>query len=152
MRHAALVLACLALALSIYVALRAPGAAPAGPCVDPEARAQVDQLRRALAERDALVARLASRVDAAAGIGPAAGAGPAAEPSSPSPPSEPAPGAAPRRYARFESPNHAVSVTQKPDGSYDIRTTDPALAGSILQITAITESGEQDKVLIRIPP
>jgi hypothetical protein len=57
----------------------------------------------------------------------------------------------PRRYVRFEVPNPAVRVTQNDDGTFDIRSTDPSLAGSILTVTAISESGAADKVLIRVP-
>jgi hypothetical protein len=42
-------------------------------------------------------------------------------------------------------------VTQKDDGTFDIRSTDPSLAGSVLTVTAIGESGAADKVLIRVP-
>jgi hypothetical protein len=143
--YAALAVACLALALSIHTAVRGrsePKATGAGACVDPDARAQLDQLRRALADRDALVARLAR-----------AAGGPGGDPTTGGPsrqaPAPPDPG--PRRYAHFQIPNPAVSVTQKEDGTYEIRTTDPSLAGSVMQITAVTPSGEEDKLFIRIP-
>jgi hypothetical protein len=143
--HAALVIACIALALSMYAVVRGPSEATttgANACIDQEARAQTDKLRRALADRDALVARLARAVNAP---GNASGAG---EPSQrlPAPPD---PG--PRRFTHFETSNPAVSVTQKDDGSYDIRTTDPSLAGSVMHVTAVTESGEEEKLMIRIP-
>lgn len=143
--HAALAIACIALALSVYAAIRggAGDAKPTGTCVDQEARDQTARLRQALAERDAIVTRLVRA--GAPGAGSAVSA-----PSSPSPPGTP-PEPGPRRYTHFEIPNPAVSVTQKDDGTYDIRTTDPALAGSVLQITAVTPSGEEDKLLIRIP-
>jgi hypothetical protein len=144
--YAALAIACLALAVSVYTALRgrepAPAAAPAA-CVDQEARAQTDELRRLLVARDARIAQLAATAAAAGSpAGPAAGAAAAAAPPV-------APG--PRRYTHFEIPNPAVTVTQKEDGTYDIRTTDPALAGTVIEITAVTGSGEEDKMLIRIP-
>jgi hypothetical protein len=145
------VIACAALALSID-AMRAGGpSVPSGPsgaerCVDQDAREQIDRLRRALADRDALVARLAR----ASGTQGSAGATIEAAPPPSPPPAEPV-APAPRRFVRFESPNPAVSVTQKADGSYDIRTTDPALAGTVVQITAVTAAGEEEKVLIRIP-
>jgi hypothetical protein len=150
--HAALAIACLALALSIYAAVRRPsgGESPAThACIDPEARDQVAVLRRALAERDALVGRLARAADAAGdGSNVAGKASPPGERSrGPETPSDPGR----RRYAHFETPNPAVSVTQNADGSYDIRTTDSSLAGSIMQITAVTPSGEEDKVFVRIP-
>jgi len=142
---AALVIACAALALSIYAVARGASNAKepgANACIDQEVRAQLDKLRRALAERDAVIARLARAASAPSGTSTAA------EPS-PRPVTPPDPG--PRRYARFETPNPAVSVTQKADGTYDIHTTDPALAGSVMQVTAVTQSGDEDKLLIRIP-
>lgn len=143
--YAALVIACLALALSIHTAVRGPSEArPTGgsACIDQEARGQLDQLRRALLQRDAVVTQLAR---AATAQGNSSGAS--------DPPAQPVPPAeqGPRRYVHFEIPNPAVSVTQKDDGTYDIRTTDPALAGSILQVTAVTASGQEDKILMRIP-
>ena len=143
--YAALVIACVALAVSMYAAIRGPGdAKPRGPdaCIDQEARNQVDQLRHALADRDALIARLA-RAANEPGSAPAA----IEPPQRPSTPAE----SGPRRYVHFEIPNPAVSVTQKDDGTYDIRTTDPSLAGSVMQVTGVTQSGEQDQFLIRIP-
>jgi len=140
----ALVLAGLALAVSVHTALRGPAAPAASDrmCIDQEARDRTDRLSRALAERDALVARLARA--ASAPVPPAD-----TVESPPAPAAPPEPGR--RRYARFETPNPAVSVTQNADGSYEIRTTDPALAGSVMQITAVTASGAQDKVFIRVP-
>ena len=140
----ALVLAGLALAVSVHTALRGPAAPAASDrtCIDQEARDRIDRLSRALAERDALVARLARA--ASAPVPPAD-----TVESPPAPAAPPEPGR--RRYARFETPNPAVSVTQNADGSYEIRTTDPALAGSVMQITAVTASGAQDKVFIRVP-
>ncbi len=145
--HAALAIAGLALALSIYTAVRRPGGAPAAGshvCIDPEARDQTDKLRRALADRDAQLARLARAATASGG-------GSAAVESPPTPPSSTQPAPGPRRYTHFEIPNPAVTVTQREDGTYDIRTTDPALSGSVMQITAVTGSGEEDRFLIRIP-
>jgi len=144
--YAAPAIACVALAVSIYAAVRGRGEAPpaTGPnaCVDQEARDQTDKLRRLLAERDARLDRLA-RAAGAPSSSPT--------PAEPSPASSTTPDPGPRRYTHFESPNPAVTVTQKEDGTYDIRTTDPALSGSILQITAVTGSGEEDKLFIRIP-
>jgi hypothetical protein len=149
--YAALGIACLALALSVHTALRgsrgatAPGSAA---CVDPEARAQTALLRQALAERAAGLGRL-GRTASAPDIAPSA---PDTAPST----VEPAPRREPseprrRQYARFETRNPAVSVTQQVDGSYEIRTTDPSLAGSVMEVTAVTSSGEEDKVFIRVP-
>lgn len=146
--HAALAIACVALALSIYTAVRGPGGAPAAgahACIDQEARAGANELRRALADRDAVIARLARAPVPVPGV-PAAGAAAGG----PAPPSTPAaPG--PRRFTHFEIPNPAVTVTQKDDGTYDIRTTDPALSGTVMEITAVTSSGTEDRMLIRIP-
>lgn len=145
--HAALAIGGLALALSIHTAVRAPTTAKAaGPssnaCIDQDARDQAAKLRRALAERDVLVARLAHTVNATA-----ASSIPAESAERPATPPDPGP----RLYARFEIPNPAVSVTQKDDGTYDIRTTDPSLAGSEIQIIAVTQAGDEDRMLVRIP-
>jgi hypothetical protein len=142
---AGLAIACVALALSLYTAVRGSSAAKTGDkCVDQEARDQTARLRQTIAERDAVITRLVRGASA-----PAASPT-AAAPSAPPPPAA-APESGPRRYTHFEIPNPAVSVTQKDDGTYDIRTTDPALAGSVMQITAVTPSGDEDKLLIRIP-
>lgn len=152
--YAPLAIAGLALAISIVTAVRGAGGAPAGgsgACVDPEAREQLDKLRRALAERDVLLARLARAPGApgASGGGASGEAGSGGETPQPrAAPSDPASS----RFVRFVVPNPAVSVTQKEDGSYDIRTTDRSLVGSVLQVTGITQSGEEQTLLIRIPP
>ena len=138
---AALAIACVALALAIHAELRGGAAGPgSAAAVDPVARDQVAQLRRALAERDAIAARLAPPSAGAAAAIPAGG-----------PPPAPAPGPEPRRYVRFEIPNPAVRVTQHDDGSFDIRSTDPGLAGQVMTITAISDTGAEDKIYIRVP-
>jgi hypothetical protein len=145
----ALAIACGALALSIYTVARGGDARVTGPnvCVDQDARAQMASLRQALAERDAALVRL-TRAAAAASTGDqAAAAGDRAEPARRTAPLE----TGPRRYVHFEIPNPAVTVTQKDDATYDIRTTDPSLAGTTLTITAVTATGEEDKMMIRIP-
>ncbi|MGH2901763.1 MAG: hypothetical protein ACRDMZ_24020 [Solirubrobacteraceae bacterium] len=48
-------------------------------------------------------------------------------------------------------PNPAVTVTQKPNGTYDIRTTDRKLSGTSLAIKAVTASGDQDTLIIQVP-
>lgn len=149
--YAALVIGCVALALAGYAVIRGGGGArgaAGAQCVDPEARAQLDQLRRALADRDALIARLV-RAPAMPGV-PGAPGGSALPAGSAQPAAAP-PDPGPRLYTHFEIPNPAVTVTQKPDGILDIRTTDPSLAGQVMPITAVTKSGEEDKMLIRIP-
>jgi hypothetical protein len=42
-------------------------------------------------------------------------------------------------------------VTQKSDGTYDIRTTDRKLSGTSMQVTAVMQNGEEETLLIRIP-
>jgi hypothetical protein len=146
--YAALVIACAALALAIHAEVRGASDAPAAGSsvfIDRDARAQLDKLRHELAERDAIIARLTRAASASGGT--AAATEPALVPTAPSAPLE----QGPRRYVHFEIPNPAVSVTQKDDGTYDIRTTDPSLAGTVMQITAVTQSGEENKLLIRIP-
>jgi hypothetical protein len=151
MVHAALVIACLALALAGYAVLRGGRDAQpdAGAFVDAQARQQIAALRLALAERDMLVAQLARGANASTPPG-------AVEPAQPAEPDEPEQSERPaaparREFTRFVTPNPAVTVTQKPDGTYDVRSTDPALAGSIMQVTAIGPSGEETQMLIRIP-
>ena len=140
-------IACVALALAAYAAFRDTGSSTRAPAaaVDRQAREQIEQLRRAVAERDAVIARLASVANAPRAATAAGSASTAT--TAPAPPPDPGP----RRYANFEIPNPAVTVTQKPDGLYDIRTTDPKLSGTIMEITATTEAGEQDRLFIRIP-
>jgi hypothetical protein len=149
--NAALVIAAAALAVSIYTAVRGPGDAASAThvCVDRDARDQADRLRKMLVERDALVTRLARAASAPPGVPPSS---PAAEPANAgaSQPSTP-PDRKPRRYTHFEVPNPAVTVTQKDDGTYDIRSTDPRLSGTTLRITAVTQSGEEDTLLVRVP-
>jgi hypothetical protein len=146
----ALVIACGALALSIYTVARGGDARATGPnlCVDQDARAQMASLRQALTERDAALVRLSRAAAAAAATGDqAAASGDRAEPARRTAPLE----TGPRRYVHFEIPNPAVTVTQKDDATYDIRTTDPSLAGTTLTITAVTATGDEDKMMIRIP-
>ena len=153
--NAALVIAGAALALSIYTEVRAvhgPGGEASGAhaCVDREARDRADRLVKMLAQRDALVTQLA-RAASAPASGPAGASGepPTNDGASPRrpPPAHPQP----KRYTHFEVPNPAVTVTQKDDATYDIRTTDPKLSGTTMQITAVTQSGEEDTLFIRIP-
>jgi hypothetical protein len=157
--NAALVIAGAALALSIYATVRAPDGAGPHACIDREARDQTDKLRKALAERDALIARLTRAATGPAGTPAAAAAAadmPAGSRLPPSPSSAsgsssspPRPG--PKRFTHFEVPNPAVTVMQKDDGTYEIRTTDPALSGTTMQITAVTATGDEDTLFIRIP-
>jgi hypothetical protein len=139
----------LALALSIYAVARGPRGVTstgAAACVDPEARDQLGALRREVAAHDVMIRRPAPIADSAERAGSAAVAT-AGEPVPPAP----SPASARPRYARFETANPAVSVTQNADGGYEIHNTDPALAGSVIQVTAVAPSGEQTPVLIRIP-
>lgn len=149
---AALVIACAALALAAYSALRGSGASSDGrACVDQQARDQTERLRRMLSERDATIAHLARAANATANAPVGAGAPSSSLSSSPSSqlPSEAE--RRPRLYAHFEVPNPAVTVTQKADGTYDIRTTDRKLSGTSLAIKAVTPSGDEDTLVIQVP-
>jgi hypothetical protein len=147
--YAALVIACAGLTLSIHTALREPVAttAPGAAYVEQRSRDQIEQLRRALAERDAMIARLARPPVGLGSSPPGADVPPVAPAQQPSASRD----LGPQRFAHFNVPNPAVSVTQKADGLYDIRTTDPALAGTVIQVSAVTESGEEVSLLLRIP-
>ncbi|HEY0987462.1 MAG TPA: hypothetical protein VGD80_10440 [Kofleriaceae bacterium] len=151
--NAALVIAAAALAVSIYTAVRGPADAASAThvCVDRGARDQADSLRKMLVERDALVTRLARTAGAPPSVPTAesAKADPPSDGASPRPSQSARP--QPKRYTHFEVPNPAVTVTQKADATYDIRTTDPRLSGTIMTITAVTQSGEEDTLYIRIP-
>ena len=157
--NAVLAIAAIALALSIYTAIRGAARGPDGAtsaghaCVDREARDQTDKLRKMLIERDALVTRLARAADSASGPSTTDAPGQPAKPGPSQPSSPPAspPNRGPRRYTHFEVPNPAVTVTQKDNGTYDIRTTDPKLSGTTLRITAVTATGDEDTLFIRIP-
>lgn len=143
--YAALAIAGGALALSIHTAVRGRGGAGERPaatvCVDADARAELAQLRRAAAVRDA-------RTRVAAGAPSAPPVDDVGQPVEPAP----APGeAGPRRYVRFEIPNPAVTVTQADDGVIQVHTSDPALTGSVLTVGAITADGERDEMMIRVP-
>ncbi len=139
----ALAIAAGALALAAYATVRRGAPATPAACVDRDARAELATLRQAVAQRDAMIARMGRAVSAAA-----AGAAPVDEP----PSVEPAPPpAGPPRYVRIDVPNPAVTVTQKDDGSFDIRSADPALAGQVLTITATTAAGAEETYYIRVP-
>jgi hypothetical protein len=125
-------------------------------CIDREAREQTDKLRKALADRDALIARLTRAATAPAGVpgvaaAQAAGDMPAGSRLPPPPSSASPPRRGPKRFTHFEVPNPAVTVTQKDDGTYEIRTTDPALSGTTMQVTAVTATGDEDTLFIRVP-
>lgn len=145
MTYVALAIAAGALALAAYATVRGSRGAPATPaaCVDRDARAELAKLRQAVAQRDAMIARMGRAANAAGGD--------AAHVDEP-PPAEPAPPpAGPPRYVRIDVPNPAVTVTQKDDGSFDIRSADPALAGQVLTITATTAAGAEETYYIRVP-
>jgi hypothetical protein len=153
--HIALGAAFLAVALSIYAINRVgPGRYVEHVCVDEEARREVAALRQTVAQRDAVIASLGRRIDGASGSG-SGSAGAATVPGAPTDPANPGPPvveqADARRFVRFEVPNPAVTVTQKDDGTLEVRTTDPSLAGSVLTVTAITANGHQERVLVRVP-
>jgi hypothetical protein len=141
---AALALACLGLGLGgAAVVRRARGAASIDPgaCVDRTARDQIAELRRAVIERTA------AAVQPAGAAGPLAIHASAPSPRQAAPPRDPGP----RRYAHFEVANDAVRVTQKLDGTYDVQASDRALAGSLVRVVAVTEAGDEDELIIRVP-
>lgn len=94
-------------------------------------------------------ARTASLVSAVERT-PVPGTAPASGPASlrPAPPVR---DLGPRRYSHFEIANAAVRVAQKADGTYDVQTTDPALAGALVRVVAVTEAGDADELIVRIP-
>lgn len=112
-------------------------------CVDRTARDQVAELRRVVMERSARTAQLAGTAEPL----PAAATNTATAPR----PAAPARDPGPRRYTHFEVSSDAVRVTQKPDGTYDVQATDPALAGSLVRAVAVTEAGDEDELIFRVP-
>src|SRR5262249_35684154 len=99
-------------------------------------------LRRLVTERDAMLTQLARSASSPAGAAAA----------TPSPlPSQPAEPPRPRRFTHFEAANPAVTVTQKANGTYDVHTTDPKLSGSMVQVTAVAENGEEMTLYMRVP-
>jgi len=144
-------IACVAVGLVVAaVAGRTRGAASIAPgaCVDGAARDQITELRRVVMEqaaRTTQLARVAERLPT-----PATAAAPAPRQAAPRQ-AAPAPDLGPRRYARFEASSDALRVEQRPDGTYDVRTTDPALAGSLARVVAVTASGDEDELIVRIP-
>jgi hypothetical protein len=153
--YAALGVSVVALAVGATALVQGRGAPPppVAACVDKEARATLDQVRRELTAADA---RAMSRL--------------AMPPPFPSPPvpdathAEAAPSAqaaaAPaasdnggiRRYKHIETANPAVSVVQREDGNYDIKTTDPSLAGSVVVGRATMADGHVDQLFFHVPP
>lgn len=139
--YAALAIAVVALVLAIRASMRTSSVAPAAKadCVDQQARERLDAMSRTLAERELAIARLTSS------LANAGSAGTSATPALP----QGSDGIV--HFAHIESPNPAVTVTQKADGSYDIRTTDPKLSGQIIVVTAVTATGEEQKLNVRVP-
>jgi hypothetical protein len=118
----------------------------ASACVDADARAAVERLRREVALNEA-----AQRVSALPpGVLPPGA--PGAPPAAPLAAEGRVPVGEFRRYARIETSNPNVTVAQRQDGSYDVKTSDPSLAGTVLPVKAISSDGYEDTILIRIPP
>ena len=150
--YAALAMSVVALAVGVAALARGRSAAPtASSCVDAQARATLDQLRREVAAADA---RALSR------LGPTSPPTPTPVPAAPSadaPASTANAAAAPastgaiRRYARIEAADPAVTVVQLEDGTYDIKTKDPSLAGSVVVARATTPDGRVDQLMIHVP-
>ncbi|MBI4954973.1 MAG: hypothetical protein HY908_23320 [Myxococcales bacterium] len=65
------------------------------------------------------------------------------------PTAEPPPTAHPR-YVRLTPPSSVVSVTQAPDGSLAVTSTDPALANQEVVITAERSDGTIERVRARV--
>ncbi len=149
------VVASAALAVSVagFVRDRRPPAAPpataASACADPDARAAVEQLRREVA---LLTASLATRSAPSAPPGMPLGGTAGTPPSGGGTPRPNVPVGEFRRYAHMETSNPAVTVVQKEDGTYDVKTTDPALAGTVILATATGRDGVVDQIWVRIPP
>ena len=144
--YAAVAIAGVALALAIRANVRDGSASPGvgSACVDEVARARTEELTRAVAQRDQVIAQLTRAATAPVPVG-------SSQLPAPSPPPALPGSSAIRRYAHLETSNPAVTVVQKDDGTYDIRTTDPALVGQTIIVTAVTATGEEDKMMIRIP-
>ena len=141
-------IACAALALSVRASFSAPKTAPApatptASCVDPEARALAESVQRTLIAQSMNPARVAVAAPGASS-GSAAAAAPTRDPSITD--------AGWRKYVRFEVANPSVKVTQRDDGVFDVKTTDPALRGSVVSMQAFTKTGESDQIFVRVPP
>jgi hypothetical protein len=145
------VVASAALAVSVASFVRdhrpppAPAATAASACADPDARAAVEQLRREVA---LLTAALATR---SAPSAPPGGMG-GTPPGGGGAPRSNVPVGEFRRYAHMETSNPAVTVVQKEDGIYDVKTTDPTLAGTVVLATATGRDGVVDQIWVRVPP
>lgn len=147
--YAAVAIAGVALALAIRANVRGGSASPGSgsACIDEVARTRTEELTRAIAQRDQVIAQLSR----AAMVASVPGGASASQGSPPAPPPALPGSSAIRRYAHLETSNPAVTVVQKDDGTYDIRTTDPALVGQTIIVTAVTATGEEDKMMIKIP-
>jgi hypothetical protein len=156
-------IACAALAVSVValvqgrrepapiVASGGPGACASACAAVEEARASVERIWRAMALREAALA--------AAGSPPPGGPSPPPE----APPEPDAGGAASRsmlspdagrwlRYTAFKVSNPAITIAQREaDGLLDVETSDPALAGTIVPVTATTTDGKEIHLLVKVP-
>jgi hypothetical protein len=144
-------------ALALTVAWRAsstaaPPPSPSAPasvggavsaCVDEDARRDLAMLTRTVAERRASEPKPGTPAPPPPIATPGTTSTPGAATSTPD--------ASPRRYQSIKSPNPALSVAQKDDGSYEIKTTDPALSGSVVVVTGVRPSGEEETLFVRVP-
>jgi hypothetical protein len=143
-------IACAALVTSVAGLVRgrsspAQAAAPASAsaCVDAEARASLERVWGAMGQREAAQAK-----------GPVGSLLPGAPPpwgadSSAVPQRKPHKG--PMRFVSFKVPNPALTVVQREDGVIDAKTTDPTLAGTIVQVTATDIDGRELPLLVKVP-
>jgi hypothetical protein len=157
-RYAVGAIACAALVVSVVALVRgrrepAPIVASGGPCACAsacaeveEARASVERMSRAMALREAAQAKLRPS-------SPPPGMPPDAVPDGPPPRSTPSPDAGRwLRYTSFKVSNPAITIAQKEEnGLLDVKTSDPALAGSIVSVTATTTDGDEIQLSVRVP-
>lgn len=139
-----------ALGVALFASNRgpSPGEAASNPqpvasitaCVDADARQELAQLRARLEAREKVPAP--RPLEATAIATPTALPGPTGKPK---------PGDGIRRYTRFEGVDPRVTIVQKDDGIFDIKTRDPSLSGTIMSIIAVGDDGVGDQMMIRIP-
>lgn len=147
MARAALILAALALGVSVVGALDRRPAAPSTAAPTP-----VDAEAAALRAR---VAALEARV-AALGRAPAAPAVASAAPAPIARAAAPDDGSARRRaeqpvVVEVRAPHPAVTVTAQPDGALAVVNTDPALAGQVMTVQLRAAGGEVVERRITVP-
>lgn len=138
---AALGVACVALAMASYAALRPPPTVP--PATAPALDARLDALERRIQASEAAV-----RVIAAPPATPPSGQRPDAD--APDLPEVRA-GATPV-YASLDVDVPGVTVHQDPSGALSVVNTDPARTGEILFVTGTLPDGSTQQVPITVPP